>query len=99
MSAAGGGPNWFTKSAVASTSSNVTPFLAAVGRAPPPPPLLFPLDSPPRKLLNMFKVSASTRTPPTEPLDLRYPNRSMGCLRSGSRSGPMMTQPTQREEQ
>ena len=54
MSAAGGGPNWFKKSAVASPSSNVTPFLAAVGRASPPPLLLFPLDSPPRKLLNMF---------------------------------------------
>jgi hypothetical protein len=64
MSAAGGGPNWFAKSAVASTLSNVTPFLAAVGRASPPPPLPFPLDSPPRKLLNMFNVSASNRTPP-----------------------------------
>ena len=47
----GGGPNWFSKSAVASTSSNVTPF-TAVGRASPPPPLPPPLDSP-RKLLNM----------------------------------------------
>ena len=54
MSPAGGGPNWFSrKSAVASTSSNVTLF-SAVGRASPPPPLPFPLDSPPRKLLNMF---------------------------------------------
>ena len=97
MSAAGGGPNWFVKLAVASILSNVTPFIAVVGGASPPPPL--PPASPPRKLLNMFNVSASNRAPTKERPDLRYPSRSMGCLCSGSRSGPMTTQLTQGEEQ
>jgi hypothetical protein len=42
MAPTGGGPNWFSKLAVASTSSNVTPLL------------LLLLESPSRKLLNMI---------------------------------------------
>jgi hypothetical protein len=57
MAPAGGGANWFSKLAVASMSSNVTPF-SAVGRAFPPPPLPLPLDIP-RKLLNMTDLFVS----------------------------------------
>ena len=41
IDAAGGSPNWFAKSAAASSSSNVTPF-SAVGRVSPPPPTAAP---------------------------------------------------------
>ena len=57
MTPAGGGLNWFSKSAIASMSSNVNPF-TAVGRASPPPLLPPPLDIP-RKLLNMTDLFVS----------------------------------------
>jgi hypothetical protein len=46
MTSACGGPNWFAKSAVASTLSNVTPFPAG-GRVFPPPPAA-PASQPPQ---------------------------------------------------
>ena len=58
--------------------------------------------APPRENISWYcRVNdcASNRTPPKETPDLRNPSRSMGCLRSGSRSGPKPTQTTPRERQ
>jgi hypothetical protein len=70
------------------------PCVALLARPPPPREnilgLIFPVT---------FNVSASNRIPPQDSPDLRYPSCRMGWLRSGSRSGPITTQPTQREEQ
>ena len=70
------------------------PCVALLARPPPPRENIMELILP-----VTFNVSASNRIPPQDSPDLRCPSRRMGCLRSGSRSGPMTTQPTQREEQ